>query len=216
MTEKADTAPVLFADDLELREPHRTLLPRTTLRIVPGQAVMAAGRPGSGHTVVALALAGRIVPSSGQVTLGETQDRRRLQAAVALVDVPGVTEPEESIPLHVIVGEELAMAGRPARRAAVRAVLAEHQMEEWEDVPMGELPAAPRVRLLADLAVSRPGVSHAVLTYPERHGVLPEQVAELARDLAERGLGVLVSVSPTFPVPDDLRLARIGHEEEAR
>src|SRR5690606_13278829 len=107
---------------------HRTLLRRTSLRIAPGEVVVAAGRPGSGHTVIALALAGRIVPSSGQVTLGDTQDPRTLQAQVALVDVPGVTEPEESVPLHVIVGEELAMAGRPARRSAVRKVLAEHGM----------------------------------------------------------------------------------------
>ncbi|WP_235738627.1 hypothetical protein [Nocardioides alcanivorans] len=213
MTEKADTTPVLFADDIELREPRRTLLARTKLGVAPGEVVVAIGRPGSGHTVVSLALAGRIVPTSGRVLLGESQEPRELQSAVVLVDVPGVSEPDDNIPLHVIVGEELAMAGRPARRSAVREVLAEHEMTAHEDLPIGEVPAVARVRLMADLAASRPGVAHVVLTYPERHGTQPEQVLDIARGLAERGFGVLVTASPGFPVPDDLRMVHIGREE---
>src|SRR5690606_6523884 len=148
----APEPPVLFADDVEVRQPHRTLLARTTLRVEPGTVLIATGRPGSGHTLISLALAGRVVPSSGQVTLGTTQRLSALQAAVALVDVPGVTEPDESVPLHVIVGEELAMAGLPSRRAAVRQVLVKADMIDAESLPMGEVPAAQRVRLLADLA----------------------------------------------------------------
>ena len=79
---------------------------------------------------------------------------------------------------------------------------------------MGEVPAAARIRLLADLAVARPGISHVVLTYPERHGMRPEHVHDLARDLARRDLGVLVTASPTFPIPGDARPARIGLDEE--
>ncbi|WP_415630068.1 hypothetical protein [Nocardioides dubius] len=207
--------PTLYADDVELHQPHRVLLPRTTLACAPGEVVVALGRPGAGHTALSLALAGRLDLSSGQVTLGESQDRAVLQRGVALVDVPGVSEPDEGVPLHTIVGEELAMARMSAGRAGVEEVLAECGLADAVDLPWGEVPALPRLRLISTLASRRPGVSHLVLTYPERHGLTAAELRDAVHPFAEAGLGVVVTTSRAVPLPDAVTVT-IGPEEAPR
>ncbi|MFS3127982.1 hypothetical protein ACLM5J_06220 [Nocardioides sp. Bht2] len=206
----------LYADDVELQQPHRVLLPRTTLACTSGELVVAVGRPGSGHTALALALAGRLNLSSGQVTLGESQDRARLQRSVALIDVPGVTEPDEGVPLHTIIGEELAMAGLPAGRSKVQPVAAEFGLGEATELSWGEVAALPRLRLMCHLASRRRGVTHLVLTYPERHGLKADELIDAVRPFTKAGFGVVITASRAVPMPGHVTVTPIGAEEELR
>jgi len=85
------------------------------LTLRTGEAVLVAAEPGHGHTALALAATGRLVPSSGRVTLEgapETRPPLTLADVSAVVDVPGVSEPVESIPVHTHVAEDLALARR--------------------------------------------------------------------------------------------------------
>lgn len=171
------------------------LLEATTLTLVPGEVVVAVGRPGHGNVALALALAGRLPLSSGTVTLAGDAEPKRRQRAVVLVDVPGVTEPDDAVPFRVIVGEELALAGLPASRGAASAWLREHHLEACARSRTEDVPAADRLRTLAELGAERPGAAFLVLVSPDRHGLHHRDWWPIAEAAAERGLGVLVTVS---------------------
>ena len=55
------------------------------------------------------------------------------------------------------------------------------------------MPPAPRLRVLAGIAVQRPGVLAAVLTVPDRFGGDPAVWWGLAGELAAGGLAVVVT-----------------------
>ncbi|MBB3665390.1 energy-coupling factor transporter ATP-binding protein EcfA2, partial [Prauserella sediminis] len=196
----------LIADRVGIDGPHGPLVPQTSLTVASGELVIVKGDPGTGISAFGLALAGRLRPSTGTVTVhddtdepatpddspadesptdipgdeqgdpgdagngvvalpedaepgdaptddavdtadtdaadtdavdggadtGEETGRRAgrsadspitapgaVAARVAVVDAPGVSEPDDALPLRVVVGEELALAGRPANKAAV-------------------------------------------------------------------------------------------------
>ncbi|HEX7738718.1 MAG TPA: hypothetical protein VF426_03620 [Marmoricola sp.] len=186
---------VLRADAVAVRQGHRDLLPATSFSVAPGELVVLAGDPGHGHTLLALALAGRLDRYDGIVTLDDSRDRSARQAAVALVDVPGVSEPDANLPFRTVVGEELAMAGFPAGRAVVNRWLGEEGYGAHADLTMEALPPAVRTTALARLAELRRGVHYLVIPMPERNGGLPHDWLDLADAATERGFGVVVSVS---------------------
>lgn len=207
----------LRAADIEVRQGKGHLLPRTSLEIRPSQVTVALGQPGGGHTTLALALSGRIPLDHGSVTLGGDDSVRLLQRSVMLVDVPGVSEPDDSIPLHTIVGEELAMAGQKASRGAVRRWLAEQDLADHRDAAMGDVPPLLRITALCRLAAQRPRSRFLVLAYPERHGVPPpaDWLHHLRR-LATEGHGVLVTASAAINTTFTTPVFRIGTEESPR
>ncbi|MDN5896267.1 MAG: hypothetical protein L0H93_19880, partial [Nocardioides sp.] len=172
----------------------------------------AVGQPGGGHTALALALAGRIPLDHGSVTLGDDTNITLLQRSVMLVDVPGVTEPEGTIALHTIVGEELAMAGQKASRGAVRHWLEQNDLADHHSSAMDDVPPLLRIIALSRLATMRAHSRFLVLAYPERHGVPPADWLHRGRQLASEGHGVLITASaavdttfngPVFPIGDE-------------
>lgn len=182
-------------DAVAVDGPHAPLLRPTSIAVEDGQVRLVAGLPGEGHTALALVATGRMRPSSGWVLLDGAPDAAGLRRAFAVVDAPGVSEPDGALPLATVVGEELAMARRPAGRTAVAARLgaaAPHARDRYEDVP-----APVRLDLLARLAADRPGVRGLVLTAPDRHGGDPHAWWELAGDLAATGLAVLITCLET-------------------
>lgn len=208
----AATEDTLRVDEIEVHQGRGHLLPRTSLEARAGQVTVALGQPGGGHTALALALAGRIPLDHGTVTLGGDDSVKLLQRSVMLVDVPGVTEPEGSIPLHTIVGEELAMAGHKASRAAVRRWLADQGLADHRDSAMDEVPPLDRIIALSRLAALRPDSRFLVLAYPERHGVPPADWLHHVRRLATDGLGVLVTASAAVNTTFTTPVFRIGTE----
>lgn len=187
------TQHLLRATGLTVHHRHRDLLPPTDVEIGSGEVRAVVGEPGHGHTALALALGGRLAPDAGEVSMdGSVLDRTR-RAGVALVDVPGVTEPDDVVPIGTILGEELAMAGQPARRTAVRAWAPDVELTtRTEDVP-----PLRRIELLLRSAALRERVRFLVLTMPDRWGVTPAQWEPVAAELAGRRLGVLVTVGET-------------------
>jgi len=197
------TEHVLTVSGATVRGRHRPMLPPTDLELRTGEVRAVVGEPGHGHTALALVLAGRLKPDAGRVLLDGSASHTARQRAVALVDVPGVSEPDDVVPMRTILGEELAMAGMPARRSAVRA----WSIRAWPvgagtpDVDISrrveDVPADRRTTLLLRAAARRPGVGFLVLTMPDRWGVTPSQWESVATQLARGGLGVLVTVGVT-------------------
>jgi hypothetical protein len=137
---------------------------------------------------------------------------------VALVDVPGVTEPDGAVPLATIAGEELAMAGRPARKAAVRSWLESNHLEQHVDSRVDELPPAVRVSALCRLAAIRPEIDFVVMVLPERGGDVPDSWVATARDLVAADFGVLVTASlgaaRQLSAYDDLAVVALGNARD--
>lgn len=184
-----EAAGVWVADD------RRTLLAPTTVTVATGEIVAVYGDPGHRHTLLALALGGRLVPSGGEVGVDGDYTAEARQRQVALVDVPGVSEPDDVSALTTIVGEELAMAGKPARRTHVDEWLTSNGLRPHHDDRMEDLPAGLRTVALARLASLRPGVQFLVLALPERNGIDPEAWLAGAIALAGAGFGIIATMS---------------------
>lgn len=178
-----------------VRQGAEDLLPSTTLRWPPGELVIALGTPGPTLTALALAVGGRLALSEGSITCDGSADPAVLRRRVALVDLPEVTAPEHGVPVRTVVAEELGFAGRPHGRRAVEAWLGEHGRSDWGSLRTEQVPALERVNALADLATLRPGITHLVLGFPERHGGPPGEWLAVAQRHADAGLGVLLTVS---------------------
>ncbi|OZM72164.1 ABC transporter ATP-binding protein [Amycolatopsis antarctica] len=202
------------ADRVSVDGPHGRLLPPTSLTVAGGELALLHGDPGTGLTAFGLALAGRLRPGTGAVTLDGDDDRAGLRRAVGLVDVPGVSEPDDALPLRVVVGEELALARRGAGRAEVAAWLAAHDLAPYAGTRFENLEPAVRTRLLADLAAARPGVVALVLDTPDRHTSDTGGWWTLATEHAARGLAVVVLTAtvPSAALPAEA--ARAGSDEQ--
>jgi hypothetical protein len=169
------------------------LLEPTTLAVRSGERLLVAGEPGHGHTALALALGGRLPVDAGHVELDGDRSGRRLRRAVALVDVPGVSEPDQVLPLQTVVAEELAMAGRSTRHGAVRTFLEERGLDRFAAHRLEAVPAELRTAVLTEIAASRPGVLVLVLTVPDRFGGNPQAWWQLAGEYASAGYAVVVT-----------------------
>jgi hypothetical protein len=169
------------------------LLEPTSLAVRGGERLLVAGEPGHGHTALALALGGRLKVDAGFVELDGSRSGRTLRRAVALVDVPGVSEPDPVLPLGTVVAEELAMAGLPTRHGAVADHLDERGLGHLAASPLEAVPPGPRLRVLAGIAARRPGVLAVVTTVPDRFGGDPADWWAVAGELAAAGLAVIVT-----------------------
>ncbi|GAA3582010.1 ABC transporter ATP-binding protein [Amycolatopsis ultiminotia] len=199
------------ADRVSLEGPHGPLLPPTSLTAEEGGLTVVHGEPGVGITALALALAGRLRPTTGTVTADPAGDLRRL---VAVVDAPGVSEPDEALTLRVVAGEELALAHRPAGKEDVAGWLAAHDAAPFAGSRFENLGPALRIRLLTELAAERTGVRMLVLDTPDRHTSDVTTWAEVARAHAERGFAVAVLTATTPPSALPQPPARIGSVEQ--
>lgn len=167
------------------------LLPPTSLQIAEGQLAVVRCLQEQA-TSLALALSGRIEPDDGAVLLDGQGDDATLRDLVAIVDSPGVTEPEPSLPLSAVVAESLSLAGRPANRAAVEEWLVEQHAEQYAKYRFETLPAPLRTRLLVELAIAKRGVKMIILDCPDRHTGDQQTWWTVALRQAQRGLAVVV------------------------
>ena len=193
---------------------HGDLLHPTDLLVRRGELVVVAGEPGHGHTALSLALAGQIHLFRGSVLIDGVPDAGRLRQKVALVDTPGVTEPEKSLSVAVIVGEELSMAHRPASRAAVRAWLAEQGAAEYAGLRWDRTPVVLRTTLLVAAAAARPQTAFIVLTCPDRWGGTARQWHDLASRWVDLGYGVVLQCSEPLAEAMAVPFSRLGAAED--
>lgn len=182
----------LQADCVAVSGTHAPLLLATSVEANTGEVVLVAGDPGYGQVALALALAGRLAPTFGNIRIRGLDDPRLLRSHVALVDLPNITEPEEGLTVRAVVGEELALSRQRARRSDVTTFLqaqdgGRHGHLRWE-----QLPGGLRTQWLADLASRRPSVDFLVLASPDRFGGDPGGWWNVAETLADAGKGVIV------------------------
>jgi ABC-type hemin transport system ATPase subunit len=204
----------LVATAISVRGPHAQMLDTTSVKVADHELVLLAGYPGPGHVAAALGLSGRLRPDTGQVRLDGLADAGLLRRRVAVVDAPGITEPDDALPVQTVVGEELAIAGRKAGRKAVLEWLDEHEAAEHAGKRFEHLPVPARTRLLAELTVARPDVKVVILTMPDRHGGDPHEWYTVGRDLASRGYGVIITCADASARLLGVHAARLGAQDQ--
>ncbi|MEV0793016.1 hypothetical protein [Kribbella sp. NPDC050459] len=204
----------LEATGISVRGPHAPMLHATSLSVADHQVVLLTGYPGAGHVAASLGLSGRLKLDTGSVRLNGKAEPALLRRHVAVVDAPGITEPDDALPVQTVVGEELAVAGRKAGRKAVLEWLNEHDAAEHADKRFEHLPVAVRTRLLTELTVARPDVQMVILTMPDRHGGDPHGWYELGRGLAAQGYGVIITCSDASARLLDVKAARMGETDQ--
>ena len=171
---------------------HAPLLLPTSLTAASGEVTLVAGDPGPGSVALALAVGGRLPTSTGRITWGGSPDPALRRRHVALVDVPGVTEPEGSIRVGAVIGEQLALSRQRARGSDVTAFLRRHEARELAGQRWESLPSDVRTSWLVELAALRPDVGAVVLAGPDRFGGDPRRWWSVAAALADRGHAVVV------------------------
>ena len=178
------------------------LLHATSLQVRRGELLLVFGTRQDQRTALALALSGRLKPSGGHFEWdGKEWDGsskiKTLRQASAVVDSPGVNEPEQHLSVRDLVTEDLALIPRHYRGSPPsRAWLKVNRFEDIAGLWTEQLPAARRIELLTALALANPQTDLLVVDSPDRHGDpgdwLP-RLEELAFD-AGRPLAVVATV----------------------
>lgn len=168
-------------------------LPTTSCVFASGEITRAVCETEQRPTVLGLIAAGRMQPDTGRVLLdGDDRARREIRRRTALVDAPGVSDPDPNVSLGGAIAEELLYAGIPGTPLQVRRWAEQLGVAEHLATPIADVSPTVRVRVLAELATLRDDVEAIVIVGPDRHGGQPGQWWAIARRLAQRGYAVLV------------------------
>ncbi|MEE2570464.1 ABC transporter ATP-binding protein [Pseudarthrobacter sp. J64] len=207
---------MLSVRQLHVKGRRDPLLPATSLQVKRGELLLVTGERQDQRTALALTLSGRMKPSSGTAGWDGSTRIKQLRQVSALVDSPGVNEPEQHLSVRDLVTEDLALIPRRYRGALLsKPWLKVNSFEDIADLWTEQLPPARRMELLTALALANPHTDLLVVDSPDRHSAdasdwLP-RLQQLADD-AGRPLAVVVTVTA---LPDSWTgpTAAIGNAE---
>ncbi|WJH25129.1 ABC transporter ATP-binding protein [Pseudarthrobacter defluvii] len=209
---------MLSARQLHAKGRRDPLLPPTSLTVRRGGLLLVTGERQDQRTALSLLLSGRMKASGGDVSWDNSPRTKQLRLAAALVDSPGVNEPEEHLSVRDLVTEDLALIPRRYRGALLSGPwLKVNRFEDIADLWTEQLEPQRRLELLTALALANPRTDLLVVDSPDRHSAdgltwLP-RLQELAYD-AGRPLAVVAAVS-AVPAWWDGPVAAIGNEVPA-
>jgi hypothetical protein len=142
-------------------------------------------------------------PSAGSLEWDSGTRIKQLRQASAVVDAPGVNEPEQHLSVRDLVTEDLALIPRRYRGALLSTPWL--KVNRFEDIAgrwAEELPADRRLELLTALALANPHTDLLVVDSPDRHSGDPAdwlpRLQGLAYD-AGRPLAVVATVGSVPP-----------------
>lgn len=202
----------IVVEDVEVAGPHGPLVPSTSLQADTGRVVLVSGADQAERTALGLVLAGRLRPTRGAVRLDGRAAGGTLRRQVAVVDAPGVTEPDGCLPVHDVVAEGLHLAKRRSGRRAVRTWLDARGLSRHAGERFENLAPTDRTGLLLDLARETRGVRGLVLDSPDRQGSPPRHWYSAATRAARSGYAVAVLCSPLAADGLGVPAARIGED----
>ncbi|MCU1567077.1 MAG: Amino acid/amide transporter ATP-binding protein 2, family [Pseudarthrobacter sp.] len=194
---------MLSAQQLHVRGRRDPLLPTTSLEVRRGELVLVSGERQDHRTALALVLSARMKTTSGSVSWDGNRGLRRVRMASALVDAPGVNEPERHLSVRDLVTEDLALIPRRYRGALLsNPWLKVNSFEDIADQWIEQLDPLRRLELLTALALANPHTDLLVVDSPDRHTAdaanwLP-RLEQLSAD-AGRPLAVVATVAALPP-----------------
>jgi ABC-type cobalamin/Fe3+-siderophores transport system ATPase subunit len=162
---------LLSAQLLSARGRRDPLLPATSLRVNRGELLLATGERQDHRTALALVLSGRMKATGGQVSWDGSERIKLRRLASALVDSPGVNEPEQHLSVRDLVTEDLALIPRRYRGALLSTPwLKVNSFEDIAGLWTEQLDPGRRLELLTALALANPRTDLLVVDSPDRHG----------------------------------------------
>ncbi|GAC1492727.1 MAG: ABC transporter ATP-binding protein [Pseudarthrobacter sp.] len=161
---------MLSAQQLHVKGRRDELLPPTSLSVSRGELLLLTADRQDQRTALALTISGRMKPSGGLVIWAGSSRTKALRLASALVDSPGVNEPEQHLSVRDLVTEDLALVPRRYRGALLsKPWLKVNRFEDIADLWTEQLPAGKRMELLTALALANPHTDLLVVDSPDRH-----------------------------------------------
>lgn len=194
---------MLCARQLSVKGRRVDLLPPTSLQAARGELLLATGGRQDQRTALALVLSGRMKSDGGTVSWDGSSGVRLLRCASALVDAPGVNDPEQHLSVADLVTEDLALIPRRYRGALLsKPWLKINRFEDVAGMWTEQLPPARRIELLTALALANPGTDLLVVDSPDRHGADPADWLPRLTALAYDGGRPLTVVAIVSALPD--------------
>ncbi len=194
---------MLSVQQLHVKGRRDDLLPSTSLRASRGELLLVAADRQDQRTALALTISGRMKPTGGQISWAGNSRIRGLRLASALVDSPGVNEPEQHLSVRDLVTEDLALVPRRYRGALLsKPWLKVNRFEDIADLWTEQLPAAKRMELLTALALANPHTDLLVVDSPDRHSASAADWLPRLEQLAYDGGRPLAVVATVTALPD--------------
>ena len=194
---------MLCAQQLSVKGRRLDLVPPTSLQVPRGELLLVTGDRQDQRTALALVLSGRMKSYAGTLTWDGSAKPRPLRHAGALVDSPGVNEPEQHLSVADLVTEDLALIPRRYRGALLsKPWLKVNRFEDVAGMWTEQLPPARRTELLTALALANPGTDLLVVDSPDRHGADPAGWLPRLRHVAHDGGRPLAVVATVSALPD--------------
>ena len=195
---------MLSVQQLQINGRRGDLLPATSLQVRRGELLLVAGEGQDQRTALALALSGRMKPSNGVLSWDTTTKTKKIRLASALVDSPGVNEPEQHLSVRDLVTEDLSLIPRRYRGALLsKPWLKVNSFEDIAGLWIEQLPAARRLELLTALALADPATDLLVLDSPDRHSADPAAWLPRLQALASDAGRPLAVVAVVGALPDN-------------
>ena len=193
---------MLSVQQLSVKGRRDFLLPPTSLQAAPGELLLVTGKRQDQRTALALALTGRMKPGSGTITWHGGSRIKELRQASAVVDAPGVNEPEQHLSVRDLVTEDLALIPRRYRGTLLSTPwLKVNRFEDIAGAWSDDLPANRRLELLTALALANPRTDLLVVDSPDRHSADPADWLPRLQDLAYDGGRPLAVVAAVAGLP---------------
>jgi hypothetical protein len=194
---------VLSAQQLQIDGRRNDLLPPTSLEARRGELLLVSGDGQDQRTALALALSGRMKPSKGLLSWDNSVKIKKVRAASALIDAPGVNEPEQHLSVRDLVTEDLSLIPRRYRGALLSTPwLKVNRFEDIAGLWIEQLPADRRLELLTALALADPALDLLVLDSPDRHSADPADWLPRLEQLAYDAGRLLAVVAVVSALPD--------------
>lgn len=190
---------MLSVENLRIQGRREDLLPATSLQGRRGELLLVTGERQDQRTALALSLSARMKATTGSVSWDGVTKTKKLRIASALVDSPGVNEPEQHLTVRDLVTEDLALIPRRYRGALLsKPWLKINRFDDIAELWTEQLQPLRRVELLTALALANPDTDLLVVDSPDRHsadaGGWLSRLEELAYD-GGRPLAVVATVS---------------------
>lgn len=161
---------MLSTKQLHIDGRRHTLLPATTVQAHKAEVLLIQADGQERRTALALALTGRMKPSSGTVALGRDASMAGLRRRSALVDAPDVNAPEHHLSVRSLAAEDLALVPFKFRdRTRPTEWLVKHGFRDILGQWIEELEPARLLHLQLELALANRAVELVVVDSPDRH-----------------------------------------------
>lgn len=161
---------MLSTNQLHIDGRRHTLLTATTLEAHRAEVLLVQADGQERRTALALALTGRMKPTTGTVVLGHDDSMASLRRRSAVVDAPAVNAPEHHLSVRSLASEDLALVPTKFRdRTRPTEWLVTHGFRDILEKWVEEITPNRLLHLQLELALANPDVDLLVVDSPDRH-----------------------------------------------